>query len=603
LKTLRILALGLLALFLAACFDETQSQNDLEGPPPSSGEPPPPPPPPENQPPEISDVSSVFNVTAGSGIQIMAAASDPEDDLLTFTLANRPAWVSFDADNGMLSGTPSDAEVGSYANLRISVSDGVNVTEGNAFRIVVDPRDTPPPPNRPPVITGAPSTSVLTGQSYEFTPTASDPDGHPLSFSIAGRPAWASFDGTTGTLTGSPVAGMEGNYANIRISVSDGTDSASLPAFAITVSTPAAPNQPPVIEGSPATTGREGIPYSFMPTASDPDGDSLTFGISNKPSWASFSTSSGRLAGTPPVGGAARFSGITITVNDGSVVASLPTFSIDVAANRAPTISGSPPTTVTAGQAYSFTPTASDPDGNALTFSISNRPPWANFSATSGRLSGTPSVAQAGIYEDIRISVSDGMSTTTLPSFEIEVEVANRPPVISGSPATSIVEGQSYSFTPTASDPDGDSLTFSVSNRPSWATFSTATGRLSGTPGAGAVGVYSNIQIRVSDGSLQANLPAFSIDVQQSANGSVTVSWTPPTTRTDGSALTDLSGFRLRYGNSADSYPNTIDISNPGVTTYRVENLARGTYYFVIAAYDSTGLESSNTDPLSATIQ
>jgi hypothetical protein len=274
-----------------------------------------------------------------------------------------------------------------------------------------------------------------------------------------------------------------------------------------------------------------------------------------------------------------------------------------VAANRAPTISGSPATTVTAGQAYSFTPTASDPDGNSLSFSITNKPPWASLSATTGRLSGTPSIAQAGVYENIQISVSDGMLTRSLPSFEIEVELTNRPPVISGTPATSIVEGQSYSFTPTASDPDGDPLTFSVSNRPSWATFNTATGRLSGTPGAGAVGNYPNIQIRVSDGSLQANLAAFSIEVQQSATGSATVSWTPPTTRTDGSPLTDLAGFRLRYGNSAGNYPNTINIANPGVTTYQVENLAQGTYYFVIAAYDSNDLESSYTNPLSTTIQ
>lgn len=540
---------------------------------------------------------------AGSAIEVMPAASDPENDLLTFTVANRPAWASFDASSGMLSGTPSDANIGSYDGLRISVSDGVNVTDGNAFRIVVDPRNSPPPPNRPPVISGDPSMSIQTGQSYDFVPTASDPDGQPLSFSIAARPAWASFDADTGRLAGTPGAGMEGSYANIRISVSDGADSASLPAFAIEVSAPVAPNQPPVIGGSPATTGREGIPYSFTPTASDPDGDSLTFGISNRPAWASFSTSSGRLAGTPPASSAGSFSGIAISVSDGSVMTPLPAFSINVAANRAPTISGSPATTLTAGQAYSFTPTASDPDGNALSFTIVNRPSWASFSATTGRLSGTPSVTQAGSYPNIQISVSDGMVTRSLPSFQIEVEAANRPPVISGLPATSTVEGQAYSFIPTASDPDGDTLTFAVTNRPSWAAFSTATGRLSGTPGAGTVGNYPNIQIRVSDGALQASLPAFSIEVQQSADGSATLSWTPPTTRIDGSPLTNLAGFRVRYGNSVGNYPNTIAIPNPGVTSYVVENLALGTYYFVIAAYDSTGSESSNTSPLSKTIQ
>jgi hypothetical protein len=146
-------------------------------------------------------------------------------------------------------------------------------------------------------------------------------------------------------------------------------------------------------------------------------------------------------------------------------------------------------------------------------------------------------------------------------------------------------------------------LTFSVTNPPPWAAFSTVTGRLSGTPGAGAVGDYPNIQIVVSDGLLQASLAAFSIDVQQSANGSLTLGWTPPTTRTDGSPLTNLAGFKLRYGNSAGDYPNTITIPNPGVTTYLVENLARGTYHFVVAAYDSSGSESLNTSPVSGTIQ
>jgi hypothetical protein len=60
------------------------------------------------------------------------------------------------------------------------------------------------------------------------------------------------------------------------------------------------------------------------------------------------------------------------------------------AANRAPSISGTPPTTATVGRAYSFTPTASDPDGQVLKFSINWKPAWASFSKTTGRLSGTP---------------------------------------------------------------------------------------------------------------------------------------------------------------------------------------------------------------------
>src|SRR5262245_52473828 len=74
----------------------------------------------------------------------------------------------------------------------------------------------------------------------------------------------------------------------------------------------------------------------------------------------------------------------------------------------------------------------------------------------------------------------------------------NAPPTISGQPNGSVLPGQAYSFQPAASDPNGDTLTFSVANLPSWATFSSSTGRISGTPTAADVATYSGITITVS---------------------------------------------------------------------------------------------------------
>src|SRR5690606_18051920 len=122
----------------------------------------------------------------------------------------------------------------------------------------------------------------------------------------------------------------------------------------------------------------------------------------------------------------------------------------------------------------------SDADGDKLTFSISNRPSWASFDSATGRLSGTPGAADVRTYSNIVISVSDGEASAALPGFSIVVQAVNSPPTISGTPATSVEEGSAYSFTPTASDPDGDALTFTIQNRPAWAAFDPATGRLSG---------------------------------------------------------------------------------------------------------------------------
>jgi hypothetical protein len=281
----------------------------------------------------------------------------------------------------------------------------------------------------------------------------------------------------------------------------------------------------------------------------------------------------------------------------------LPAFAIAVAAkpNTAPTISGTPSSTVVAGSAYTFQPTASDADGNALTFSIVNQPTWTTFSSATGRLTGTPTAAAEHI--DIVISVSDGTATAALPAFAITVSSKpNTAPTISGTPTTSINAGTAYSFQPTAADADGDTLTFSVANAPSWATFNATTGRLSGAPTASQVGTYSNVTISVSDGTASRSLPAFSIAVNQVSLGTATVSWTPPTLNTDGSALTDLSGYRIYFGTSANALNQTVQLNGTGLTTYVFDNLAPATYYFTVAAYNSTNAESDRSNVVSKAI-
>jgi hypothetical protein len=82
---------------------------------------------------------------------------------------------------------------------------------------------------------------------------------------------------------------------------------------------------------------------------------------------------------------------------------------------------------VVSGSVYSFTPTASDPRGAALTFAIANKPAWAAFSTTTGQLSGTPASTDVGTFASITISVSDGTSTVSLAPFTVVVTTAPRP--------------------------------------------------------------------------------------------------------------------------------------------------------------------------------
>jgi len=178
----------------------------------------------------------------------------------------------------------------------------------------------------------------------------------------------------------------------------------------------------------------------------------------------------------------------------------------------------------------------------------------------------------------------------------------NAKPSIQGTPVTVIRQDEPYEFKPRASDADGDTLSFSVVNQPSWTRFDTATGHLYGTPGAGDVGTYSNITISVSDGKATAQLAAFTLTVEQIGTGSATLSWTPPSENTDGSALTDLAGYKVYYGRSPDSLTEVANITSAGVTRYVVENLTPATWYFAMTSYNASGVESSKSQPVSKTV-
>ncbi len=182
------------------------------------------------------------------------------------------------------------------------------------------------------------------------------------------------------------------------------------------------------------------------------------------------------------------------------------------------------------------------------------------------------------------------------------VPVVNQPPTISGTPLTSVQSSAAYSFTPTASDPEGNALTFSVMGAPAWASLNPSTGRLSGTPGPNDVGSTEGIVITVSDGSGYASLPAFTLVVQPNTSGTALVSWLPPTQRTDGSALSNLVGYRLYYGSRADALTQTISLANGGLSSHMVEGLSSGTWYFAVVACDSGGQDSALSNIASKTI-
>jgi hypothetical protein len=180
---------------------------------------------------------------------------------------------------------------------------------------------------------------------------------------------------------------------------------------------------------------------------------------------------------------------------------------------------------------------------------------------------------------------------------------SNRSPLISGVPATQATAGSQWSFQPTASDPDGDALTFSISAVPSGTAFNSNTGALSGSP---ATGTYNGIMITVSDGrGGTASLAPFTLTVVAvPATSSINLTWDAPTLYSDGSAMSlmDLAGYRIYHGTRADQLAFMADVSGAATSTYRATSLSSGQHFFAVTTVSVTGAESSRSVVVNLTL-
>ncbi|WP_231105489.1 Ig-like domain-containing protein [Pseudoalteromonas luteoviolacea] len=281
------------------------------------------------------------------------------------------------------------------------------------------------PVNDQPTVTGQ-QVSVDEESTVAITLSAQDIDNDSLTYQVVDQPTRGTY-----SLSGSVVTytGNQDDFGadSFTFKVNDGQVDSDLATVNITINNI---NDAPEISGTPSEQIDEDSTYTFVPNVDDKDGDTLSFTIENRPNWLNFNTTTGALTGTPENSHVGVYNNIVISVSDGELTTSLVAFSITVSnTNDAPTIGGIPSTSVDEDSAYSFTPVAADIDGDTLSFSIQNAPPWASFDSSTGALTGTPQDPDVGNYTNITVSVSDGQVSATLAAFDIAVNNTNDAPV------------------------------------------------------------------------------------------------------------------------------------------------------------------------------
>ena len=387
----------------------------------------------------FNDVDSGDNLTAVR-IDTLPDSTDGSLALGTGTSATpvNPAQVIAVADIPTLVYTPVD-NVNGDATFTFSVSDGTAFSAATGTATV-----TVTPVNDPPTISGLPDKTVVQGQDYSFTPRGDDVDGDTLEYAITNMPSWASFDETTGALTGTPASTDVANYENIVISVTDNiiTTPVALNPFAIAVTATATTNTPPTADAGLNQRVSKGTEVTLDGTGSDdPDGDnSALIYLWERTAGPTEVTLSNEAASQPtftiptviPTNPASYT--FRLTVNDGQATSALDTVRIFIRPLFQATITNQNFTADTAITPITLPEARDGPDSlpstNTYTLTPVPLPAGLAFNATSRILSGTPT--QAGTF-DLTYTATNQFTDTDSLSFSITVtSAANNPPTTSG---------------------------------------------------------------------------------------------------------------------------------------------------------------------------
>jgi hypothetical protein len=465
-----------------------------------------------NRPPVLDPIGNK-SVNEGQLLEFSVTATDPDGDGLAYSASNLPTGANFNAATRIFTWTPAFGQSGTYAAVLFAVTDNGTPAEGDSEAVTISVGNV----NRPPVLDPIGNKSVNESQLLEFSVTATDPDGDGLAYSASNLPAGANFNTSTKTFTWTPGYGQAGTYSNVLFTVTDNGSPVENDSEAITITVENI-NRPPTLDPVGNKTINEGDPLEFTVTATDPDGDGLTYSASNLPSGAGFNPTTRMFTWVPDYWQAGSYSNVLFTVTDNGSPAAGDSEAITITVanvNLSPALEPIGNRTVNEGDTLQFTVAATDPDGNALTYSADNLPSGASFDPTTQVFTWTPGYGQAESYSNVLFTVTDNGTPPASDSESVSITVGdvNRAPILDPIGNKTVNEEELLEFTVSATDPDGDTLTYSVSNLPPGATFNPTTGVFSWTPSYGQAGNYTNVLFTLTDNGTPAGSDSESISI------------------------------------------------------------------------------------------
>ncbi len=446
-----------------------------------------------NTPPTMMGIGNQ-TVNEGSQLTFTVSAIDADGDTLTYSLVGAPTGASINSTTGVFTWTPTEAQgPGSYI-FTVYVNDGM-LTDAESIMVTVNEV------NSAPMLQAIGNKTVNEESQLTFTASATDADlpANTLTYSLVGAPTGASINATTGVFTWIPTEAQGPGIYTFTVRVSDGM---LLAEESITVTVNEV-NSAPVLQAIGNQTVNEGNLLTFTASATDADlpANTLTYSLVGAPTGASINATAGVFIWIPTKAQGPGSYTFTVRVSDGMLTDEESITVMVNEVNSAPVLQAIGNKTVNENSQLTFRASATDADGDTLTYSLVGAPTGASINATTGVFTWTPSKAQGPGSYTIIVRVSDGLLTDE-ESITVTVNKVNSTPVLQAIGNKTVNEESQLTFKASATDADGDTLTYSLVGAPTGASINATTGVFTWTPSeAQGPGSYTFI-VRVSDGRL-----------------------------------------------------------------------------------------------------
>ncbi|HEV3084276.1 MAG TPA: Ig-like domain-containing protein [Gemmataceae bacterium] len=440
---------------------------------------------------------------------IVLTGSDPENELLSFIVTAAPSHGTLSGTAPNLTYTPATDYHGADS-FQFKANDGRQDSDVATVSIAVD---------------GKPTADTQSLTSNQDTPagvtlTGSDPENETLAFTVTADPFHGTLNGTAPNLTYTPAPGYHGEDS-FEFLVNDGHQNSDVATVSIFI------DGKPTADTQSVTTNQD-TAAGIALTGSDPENETLTFIVSADPNHGTLSGTAPNLTYTPAAGyhGADSFQ---FKVNDGHQDSAVASVSITVDGRPA---ADTQSLTTNQDAPAGITLTGSDPENEALAFTVTADPLHGTLNGTAPQLTYTPAPGYHGA-DSFEFLVNDGHQNSTVAAVSIFVD--GKPTADAQSVTTN--QDTAASIALTGSDPENETLTFIVSADPSHGTLSGTAPNFRYTPAAGYHGP-DGFQFKVNDGHQDSDIATVSITV----DGRPTADTKSLTTNQDTPAGVTLTG-------------------------------------------------------------